>query len=50
MTSFREFAEVFQKLEQISSNTALITILATFRDSERQKASQSMRNCKGSQN
>ncbi len=30
MTPFREFAEVFQKLEQTSSNTALITILANF--------------------
>jgi len=29
MTPFRELAEVFQKLEQTSSNTALTTILAT---------------------
>jgi DNA ligase 1 len=30
MTSFRELAEVFQRLEHTSSNTALINILATF--------------------
>jgi DNA ligase N terminus len=30
MTPFRELAEVFQTLEQTSSNTALITILANF--------------------
>jgi DNA ligase 1 len=30
MTPFGELAEVFQKLEQTSSNTALITILANF--------------------
>jgi DNA ligase-1 len=30
MTPFRELAEVFQKLEQTSSNTALVTVLATF--------------------
>jgi DNA ligase-1 len=30
MTPFRELAEVFQNLEQTSSNTALVTILATF--------------------